>query len=127
MNLIDERIANPMFYYDDDPVERYIAFCEGELTLTDGSDMKLLDSFKLWAEDLLGWYYFEERSVYEPGQNGEPGGYRQRLVKRRLINKQYLIMGRGGAKSLYSTTIQAYFLVCDKSTTYQIATAPTMR
>jgi len=89
--------------------------------------MKLLDSFKLWAEDLLGWYYFEERSVYEPGQNGEPGGYRQRLVKRRLINKQYLIVGRGAAKSLYSTTIQAYFLVCDKSTTYQIATAPTMR
>ena len=127
MNLIDERIANPMFYYDDDPVERYISFCEGELTLTDGADMKLLDSFKLWAEDLLGWYYFEERSVYEPGQNGEPGGYRQRLVKRRLINKQYLIVGRGAAKSLYSTTIQAYFLVCDKSTTYQIATAPTMR
>lgn len=127
MNLIDKRITDPMFYYDDEPVERYINFCEGELTLTDGADMHLLDSFKLWAEDIFGWYYFEERSIYEPGTNGQPGGYRQKLVKRRLINKQYLIVGRGAAKSLYSTTIQAYFLTCDKTTTHQIATAPTMR
>jgi phage terminase large subunit-like protein len=127
MNLIDQRIADPMFYYDDEPVERYINFCEGELTLTDGADLHLLDSFKLWAEDIFGWYYYEERSVYEPGVNGLPGGYRQKLIKRRLINKQYLIVGRGAAKSLYSTTIQAYFLTCDKTTTHQIATAPTMR
>ena len=127
MNLIDQRIADPMFYYDDEPVERYINFCEGELTLTDGADLKLLDSFKLWAEDIFGWYYYEERSVYVPGVNGMPGGYRQKLIKRRLINKQYLIVGRGAAKSLYSTTIQAYFLTCDKTTTHQIATAPTMR
>lgn len=127
MNLIDQRIADPMFYYDDEPVERYINFCEGELTLTDGDDMRLLETFKLWAEDIFGWYYFEERSIYEPGVGGQPGGYRQKLIKRRLINKQYLIIGRGAAKSLYSTTIQAYFLTCDKTTTHQIATAPTMR
>ena len=127
MNLIDQRIADPMFYYDDEPVERYINFCEGELTLTDGDDLHLLETFKLWAEDIFGWYYFEERSVYEPGIDGHGGCYRQKLIKRRLINKQYLIIGRGAAKSLYSTTIQAYFLTCDRTTTHQIATAPTMR
>ena len=127
MNLIDQRIADPMFYYDDEPVERYINFCEGELTLTDGDDLHLLETFKLWAEDIFGWYYFEERSVYEPGEDGRGGCYRQKLIKRRLINKQYLIIGRGAAKSLYSTTIQAYFLTCDRTTTHQIATAPTMR
>lgn len=127
MNLIDQRIMDPMFYYDDEPVERWINFCEGELTLTDGSDMHMLDSFKLWGEDIFGWYYFEERTVYQPGEGSEPGQYVKKLVKRRLINKQYLIVGRGNAKSLYSTDIQAYFLTCDKSTTHQIATAPTMR
>ena len=127
MNLIDQRIADPMFYYDDEPVERYINFCEGELTLTDGDDLHLLETFKLWAEDIFGWYYFEERSVFEPDQDGRGGSYRQKLIKRRLINKQYLIIGRGAAKSLYSTTIQAYFLTCDRTTTHQIATAPTMR
>lgn len=121
MNLVDKRIADPRYYYDLDAVERFVNFCENEMTLTDGSDLVLLDSFKLWAEDIFGWYYFEPRSVYKPGV-----GFVQQLIKRRLINKQYLIVGRGAAKSLYSTCVQSYFLVCDKSTTHQIAVAPTM-
>lgn len=127
MNRIDDRIADPSFYYDPDPVEGYIRFCENELVLTDGSDMHLLDTFKLWAEDVFGWYYFIDRSIYEPYPNGHGGHYVQRRIKTRLTNKQYLILGRGGSKSLYEETIQAYGLCCDTSTTQQITTAPTMK
>ena len=127
MNRIDSLIANPAVYYDSDPVEGFIRFCEDELTLTDGSDLHLLDSFKLWAEDVLGWYYFIERSVYEPGEDHHGGHYVQKTIKKRLINKQYLIVGRSAAKSLYAACLQAYFLTVDTSTTHQIVVAPTMR
>lgn len=126
MNRIDQLIANPGIYYDDKAVEGYVAFCENELTLTDGSNMFLLDSFKLWAEQIFGWYYFIDRSVYQPSPNGRGGQYVRKKIKKRLINKQYLIVARGAAKSMYAATIQAYFLTVDRETTYQITTAPTM-
>lgn len=127
MNRIDSLIANPGVYYDDKAVERWIRFCENELTLTDGSDLHMLDSFKLWGEQIFGWYYFVERSVYEPNKDGHGGHYVNKKIKNRLINKQYLIVGRGAAKSLYDSFIQSYFNICDVSTTHQITTAPTMR
>lgn len=127
MNRIDDLIANPGVYYDDEAVEGWIKFCEAELTLTDGSDLHLLDSFKLWGEQVFGWYYFVERSVYEPNPDGHGGHYITKSIKKRLINKQYLIVGRGAAKSLYDSCIQAYFENVDLSTTHQITTAPTMR
>ena len=123
MNRIDDLIANPGVYYDDKAVEGYIAFCENELTLTDGSDLYLLDSFKLWAEQVWGWYYFVERSIYDP----KKGHYEKKMVKKRLINKQYLIVARGAAKSMYDSTQQAYTLVIDTATTHQITTSPTMK
>lgn len=125
MNRIDWLIQNPGVYYDEDKVEGWIAYCEGEMTLTDGGDLHLLDSFKLWGEQIFGWYYFVERSVPEPQQNGEIK-YVQKMVKKRLINKQYLIVGRGAAKSLYGSCLQSYFLNMDASTTHQITVAPTM-
>ena len=125
MNRIDELIANPGIYYDDAAIDGWIAFCEAELTLTDGGDLKLLDTFKLWGEQIFGWYYFVERSVYEPGENGG-GRYVKKRIKKRLTTKQYLILGRGGAKSMYAACIQAYFLNCDTSTTKQLATSYTM-
>lgn len=128
MNLIDELIRNPNYFYDGSVVEGWIRFCEGELTLTDGSPLNLLDSFKLWAEDLLGWFEFEERSVWSPnGLGGGRGCYVKRSVKKRLRNKQYLIVGRGAAKTLYDTSIQAYGLVVDGKTTDGVTTAPTMK
>ena len=127
MNRIDALIANPGVYYDPAPVEGYIAFCENELTLTDGGDLKLLDTFKLWAEQVFGWYYFVERSVYVPDEDYHGGHYERRQIKKRLTNKQYLIVSRGAAKSMYSASIHAYFLTVDTSTTTQIATAPTMK
>lgn len=127
MNLIDSLIVNPGIFYDRDPVEGYINYCEAELTLTDGSDLYLLDTFKLWAEDILGWYYFVERSVFEPNPNGRGGHYVRKMIKKRLRNKQYLIIARGAAKSMYSSTVQSYFLNVDRSTTHQITTAPTMK
>ena len=127
MNRIDDRIRNPKYYYDEDAVEGFILFCESELTLTDGSDLHLLDSFKLWAEDIFGWYYFEERSVFIPGIGAKAGQYERRLIKKRLTNKQYLIVARGAAKSMYASCIQNYFLNVDTSTTHQITTAPTMK
>lgn len=127
MNRIDALIAHPGIYYDDEAVEGWINFCEAELTLTDGSDLKLLDSFKLWGEQLYGWFYFEERSVYQPNPDNHGGIYVKKKIKKRLINKQYLIVGRGAAKSLYDSCIQAYELNVDTSTTQQITTAPTIR
>lgn len=127
MNRIDDLIANPGVWYDDLAVEGFIKFCENELTLTDGSDLVLLDSFKLWAEQIFGWYYFVERSVYEPNPDGHGGHYVTKSTKRRLINKQYLIVARGAAKSMYASCLQNYFLNVDTSTTHQITTAPTMR
>lgn len=126
MNRIDAMIANPGIYYDDKAIDGFIAFCENELTLTDGSDLYLLDTFKLWAEDLLSWFYFVDRSVWVPNPDGHGGHYVKKRIKKRLIRKQYLIVGRGAAKSMYATCIQAYFLTIDKSTTHQITTAPTM-
>ena len=126
MNRIDDLIDNPAIYYDDQAVEGFIDFCENELTLTDGSDLHLLDSFKLWAEQIFGWYYFVERSVYEPNEDGPGGHYIQKRVKKRLINKQYLIVARGAAKSMYASCLQNYFLNIDAFTTHQITTAPTM-
>lgn len=126
MNLIDELIANPGIYYDDQAVEGFIAFCENELTLTDGSDLELLDSFKLWAEDIFGWYYFVEKSVYEPNPDGHGGHYVRKQVKHRLRNKQYLIVSRGTAKTVYASCIHNYFLNVDTSTTQQVTVAPTM-
>lgn len=123
MNLIDDLIRNPGVYYDDKAIEGYVKYCERELTLSDGSDLKLMDSFKLWAEDLLAWFYFVEKSVYNP----ETRRYEKIREKRRLRNKQYLIVARGAAKSMYASTIQNYILNCDKSSTSQIVTAPTMR
>lgn len=126
MNRIDELIANPGVYYDPAPVEGWIKYCENELTLTDGSDLHMLDSFKLWGEEVLGWYYFVERSAYVRNQNELSGHYVKRHIKRRLITKQYLIVGRGAAKSMYASCMQSYFLNVDTSTTHQITTAPTM-
>lgn len=127
MNRIDLLIADPNIYYDDEAVNGYIEYCENELTLTDGADLHLLDTFKLWAEQIFGWYYFIERSVYTPNENGHGGHYENKVIKKRLINKQYLIIPRGAAKSMYDSTIQSYFLNIDTSTTHQITTAPTMR
>lgn len=127
MNRIDDLIRNPGVYYDPDPVEGWIRFCENELTLTDGSDLNLLDTFKLWGEQIFGWYYFEERSVYQPNRNGKGGHYVRKRIKKRLTQKQYLIVARGAAKSLYDESIQAYGLIVDTSTTNQVATAPTMK
>ena len=127
MNRIDDLIANPGIWYDDQAVEGFISFCECELTLTDGEDLVLLDTFKLWAEQIFGWYYFIERSVYVPSPDGHGGRYVKKSIKKRLINKQYLIISRGAAKSMYAECIQAYFLNVDTSTTHQITTAPTMK
>ena len=127
MNRIDQLIENPGIWYDDQAVEGWVKFCENELTLTDGGDLNLLDSFKLWGEDLFGWYYFVERSVWQPNPDGHGGRYVNKQIKKRLINKQYLIVGRGAAKSLYDSCIQAYFETVDTSTTHQITTAPTMK
>ena len=127
MNRIDRLIRDPRYYYDDDAVEGWIAYCEGELTLTDGSDLHLLDSFKLWGESVWGWYYFVEKSIYEPYPDGHGGHYVNKVIKKRLINKQYLIVGRGAAKSLYDSCQQSYTQNIDTSTTHQITTAPTMK
>lgn len=127
MNRIDGLIANPNFYYDDEAIDGFIRFCEDELTLTDGSDLHLLDTFKLWAEQVFGWYYFVERQVYEPGEDGKSGKYVTKEIKKRLTVKQYLIVARGAAKSMYASFLQAYFLLIDTSTTHQITTAPTMK
>ena len=127
MNRIDDLIANPGVYYDDQAINGFIEYCENELTLTDGEDLHLLDSFKLWAEQIFGWYYFVERSVYEPSPDGHGGRYVKKTIKKRLINKQYLIVARGAAKSMYGSCIQNYFLNVDTSTTHQITTAPTMK
>ena len=127
MNRIDSLIANPNIFYDDQAVEGFVRYCEGELTLTDGSDLHLLDSFKLWAEQIFGWYYFVERSVYVPTKENHGGHYEKRLIKKRLILKQYLIVARGAAKSMYAWCIHSYFLNVDTSTTHQITTAPTMK
>jgi phage terminase large subunit-like protein len=127
MNRIDALIANPNIYYDDAPVEGFILYCENELTLTDGSDLHLLPAFKVWAEQIFGWYYFVERSVYEPSQGDHGGRYVNKTIKKRLTTKQYLIVARGAAKSMYAECIQSYFLNVDTSTTHQITTAPTMK
>lgn len=127
MNRIDDLIANPGIYYDDQAVNGFVQFCENELTLTDGSDLHLLDSFKLWAEQIFGWYYFVERSVYQPSSDGHGGRYIRKMIKKRLINKQFLIVARGAAKSMYVSCIQNYFLNIDTSTTSQVTTAPTMK
>ena len=127
MNRIDELIANPGIFYDDEAVEGWIEFCNNELVLTDGSDLNLLDSFKLWGEQVFGWFYFVERSVYKPRKDGRGGHYVRKKIKKRLINKQFLIVARGAAKSMYASTIQSYFVAVDPSTTDQIVTAPTIR
>ena len=127
MNRIDELIANPGVWYDEDAVEGWISFCENELTLTDGSDLKLLDSFKLWGEQIFGWYYYVERSVYEPSPDGHGGRYVTKKIKKRLINKQYLIVSRGAAKSQYESYIHNYYLNVDTTTTHQVHTSPTMK
>lgn len=127
MNRIDDNIANPGIYYDDEAVNGFIDYCEEELTLTDGEDLHLLDSFKLWAEQIFGWYYFVERSIYEPSPDGHGGHYVKKSVKKRLVNKQYLIVARGAAKSMYGSCLQNFFLNVDTSTTHQITTAPTMK
>ena len=127
MNRIDDLIANPGIYYDDKAIDGFIEYCENELTLTDGEDLHLLDSFKLWAEQIFGWYYFVERSVYVPSHDGHGGRYVKKRIKKRLVNKQYLIVARGAAKSMYASCIQSYFLNVDTSTTHQVTTAPTMK
>lgn len=127
MNRIDDLIANPGVWYDDQAVEGFISYCENELTLTDGADLNLLDSFKLWAEQIFGWYYFVERSVFEPDKDNHGGHYVRKSVKKRLINKQYLIVARGAAKSMYGSCLQNFFLNVDTTTTHQITTAPTMK
>ena len=127
MNRIDQLIANPGVYYDDEAIEGFIEYCESELTLTNGEDLKLLDSFKLWAEQIFGWYYFVERSIYVPSKDNHGGRWVNKRIKKRLINKQYLIVARGGAKSMYASLIQSYFLNVDTTTTYQVCTAPTMK
>ena len=127
MNRIDALIANPGIWYDDQAIQGFINYCENELTLTDGEDLHLLDSFKLWAEQIFGWYYFVERSVYEPYPDGHGGRYVTKTIKKRLVNKQYLIVARGAAKSMYAACIQSYFLNVDTTTTHQITTSPTMK
>lgn len=127
MNRIDSLIASPKYYYDDMAINGFIDFCENELTLTDGSDLHMLDTFKLWSEQIFGWYYFVERSVYQPNKEGRGGKYVTKKIKKRLTTKQYLIVARGAAKSMYASCIQAYFLNVDTSTTHQIVTSPTMR
>lgn len=127
MNRIDDLIADPTIYYDDKAMDGFVKYCENELTLTDGTDLKLLDTFKLWAEQVFCWYYFIERTIYEPGQNGKRGHYVRRKEKYRLTNKQFLIVARGAAKSMYASCIQNFFLVVDGYTTHQITTAPTMK
>lgn len=127
MNRIDGLIANPEIYYDDKAIDGFIKFCEAETTLTDGSDLHLLDTFKLWAEQVFGWYYYVERSVYEPNEDNHGGRYIRKRIKKRLINKQYLIIARGAAKSMYMSLIQNFFLTIDPATTHQITTAPTMK
>jgi phage terminase large subunit-like protein len=127
MNRIDALIKNPNFWYDDEAVEGFVKFCEGEMTLTDGSDLHLLFTFKLWAEQIFGWYYFVERSVYVPSDGNHGGHYEKRTIKVRLTKKFYLIVARGAAKSMFAALIQAYFLTVDTSTTHQITTAPTMK
>ena len=127
MNRIDALIDNPKFFYDDQAVEGFIRYCENELTLTDGSDLHLLPSFKLWAEQIFGWYYFVERSVYQPSDGNRGGHYVTKTIKKRLTTKQYLIVARGAAKSMYGSCIQSYFINVDTSTTHQITTAPTMK
>ena len=126
MNRIDALIANPGVWYDDQAIQGFVNYCENELTLTNGEDLFLLDSFKLWAEQIFGWYYFVDRSVYEPNPDGHGGRYVRRRIKKRLINKQYLIVARGAAKSMYASCLQSFFLNVDTSTTYQVTTAPTM-
>lgn len=126
MNRIDDLIANPGVWYDEEAIEGFIEFCENELTLTNGEDLHLLDSFKLWAEQIFGWYYFVERSIYEPSPDGHGGHYVNKVIKKRLITKQYLIVARGAAKSMYASCIQNYFLNVDGSTSHQVTTAPTM-
>lgn len=127
MNRIDDLIRNPRYYYDDQPVEGFIEFCENELTLTDGGDLVLLDTFKLWAEQLFGWYQFVDRSVWEPYEDGHGGRYVNKRFLQRLTKKQYLIVGRGAAKSMYASCVQAFYLTVDGSTTHQITTSPTMK
>lgn len=126
MNRIDALIANPGVWYDDQAIYGFVDYCENELTLTDGEDLHLLDSFKLWAEQIFGWYYFVERSIYEPSEDGHGGHYVNKTIRKRLINKQYLIVARGAAKSMYASCIQNFFLNVDTSTTHQVTTAPTM-
>lgn len=127
MNRIDEMIENPGIYYDASKIQGWIDFCESELTLTDGGELELLDSFKLWGEQVFGWYYFVEKNVFVPGEAGKPGHFEKKQVKKRLINKQYLIIARGAAKSVYDATIHGYYLTVDTNTTHQITTAPTMK
>lgn len=127
MNRIDELIANPGVYYDENAINGFVAFCEEELTLTDGEPLHLLDSFKLWAESIFGWYYYVDRSVFVPSEDGHGGHYVNKRIKKRLINKQYLIVARGAAKSMYASCLQNYFLNCNTDTTHQITTAPTMK
>jgi phage terminase large subunit-like protein len=127
MNRIDALIRNPRYYYDDEAIDGFIRYCENEMTLTDGTDLTMLPEFKLWAEQLFGWWYFEERSVFVPNKEGIGGHYEQRKIKRRLVNKQYLIVARGAAKSMYLSMIQSYFLNIDTATTHQVTTAPTMK
>ena len=127
MNRIDALIANPGIWYDDQAIQGFVDFCENELTLTDGEDLRLLDSFKLWAEQIFGWYYYVDRSVYIPSPDGHGGHYENRRIKKRLINKQYLIVARGAAKSMYASCLQNFFLNVDTATTHQITVAPTMK
>jgi len=127
MNRIDQLIANPAVYYDDLAVRGFVRYCENELTLTDGSDLALLDTFKLWAEQIFGWFYYVERSVYEPYPDNHGGHYVRKMILKRLINKQYLVVGRGAAKSMYASCIQSFFLNISTKTTHQITTAPTMK
>ena len=127
MNRIDALIRNPGIWYDDQAIQGFVNYCENELTLTDGEDLHLLDSFMLWAEQIFGWYYFEERSVYEPSPDGHGGSYVTKRIKKRLVKKQYLIVARGAAKSMYASVLQSFFLNVDTTTTHQITTAPTMK
>ena len=127
MNRIDALIENPDMYYDDEAVNGFIDYCEKELTLTDGTDLHLLDTFKVWAEQIFGWYYFVDRNIYDPKANNGKGGFVLKTVKKRLTTKQYLIVARGAAKSMYASCIQSYFLNVDTSTTHQITTSPTMK
>lgn len=127
MNRIDALIANPNYYYDDQAIEGYVRYCENELTLTDGADLRLMESFKLWAEQVFGWYYFIDRSVYVPSKNNRGGKYVNKRIKKRLTTKQYLIVARGAAKSMYASSIQSYYLNVDTTTTHQVVTAPTMK